>query len=143
MKWRTDIAACLLPLALVVGVSNGYCKDTAPATPVAAARYQFEQVHMGTRFRLTFYATSEATAKKAAAAAFRRIAQLDARLSHYKDDSELSKLCRRSGSGDWIGVSDDLWKMLTLSKDLSKKTDGAFDVTVGPLVQLWRRSRRR
>ena len=36
-----------------------------------------------------------------------------------------------------------IWLMLARSVELSRRTDGAFDVTVGPLVQLWRRSRRR
>ncbi|MCG8587013.1 MAG: FAD:protein FMN transferase, partial [Pirellulales bacterium] len=98
---------------------------------------------MGTTFRLTLYAQSQAEADKAAKAAFARVGQLDRMLSHYRDDSELSKLCRTSGSGDWVAVSDELWLMLTRSNEMSKRTGGAFDVTVGPLVQLWRRSRRR
>jgi len=131
--------------AVLIGfaAANAHCKEPPQATPVRAARYMFEQVHMGTRFRLTLYANSQRAADKAAGAAFARIAELDQRLSHYKDDSELSKLCSASGSGKWNAASDDLWLMLTRSVDLSKRSDGSFDVTVGPFVQLWRRSGRR
>ena len=130
---------------LLIGLSAavGQCKECPAAKSASAARYAYEQVHMGTRFKLTLYADSTEAADKAANAAFARIAELDGRLSHYKDDSELSRLCRASGSGEWASASEELWLMLTRSVDLSRRTDGAFDVTVGPLVQLWRRSRRR
>jgi len=41
-----------------------------------------------------------------------------------------------------VAVSDDLWTVLCRSQELSEASDGAFDVTVGPLVRLWRRARR-
>jgi thiamine biosynthesis lipoprotein len=113
------------------------CPDTKQPERTA---HRFAEVHMGTAFKLTLYATSQAEAAKAAKAAFARVAELDRILSHYRDDSELSKLCRTSGT--WVAVSDELWLMLTESNRLSKRSSGGFDVTVGPLVQLWRRSRR-
>ena len=141
------VSPCVAVVVLVVLVAENVavarCKEGAKPSTAEAARFVFEQVHMGTRFKLTVYARSKEAADEAAKAAFARVAELDERLSHYKDDSELSKLCRTSGSGEWVSVSDDLWLMLRRSVDLSKRTDGAFDVTVGPLVQLWRRSRRR
>ena len=105
--------------------------------------YRYAEQHMGTTFKFTLYAASQQQADTAAKAAFARIAALDQMLSHYRDDSELSKLCQQSGSDKWVAVSNELWLMLSRSKQLSKQTDGAFDVTVGPLVQLWRRSQRR
>jgi thiamine biosynthesis lipoprotein len=41
-----------------------------------------------------------------------------------------------------VAVSNDLWKVLALAQDLSEKSGGAFDITVGPLSKLWRRARR-
>ena len=143
MNGRVAKSVCTILLLAAAEVAFGQCKDGAVSRPQVATRYEFEQAHMGTQFRLTLYADSKHAAEKAAKAAFERIAELDARLSHYKQDSELMKLCRQSGSGEWVPASDDLWRMLTRSAELSKRTDGAFDVTVGPLVQLWRRSRRR
>jgi thiamine biosynthesis lipoprotein len=83
----------------------------------------------------------EATARRASRSAFDRIAALDAAFSDYQPDSELMRLCDRAG-GPPVGVSDDLLDILQRSKAMYEKSSGAFDVTVGPLVRLWRRARR-
>jgi thiamine biosynthesis lipoprotein len=104
-------------------------------------RFEFKQVHMGTEFRIVLYAPDEPTAKKASDAAFERIAQLDGIMSDYKSTSELMQLCKKAG-GDPEPVSDDLLAVLTRALEISRLTDGAFDITVGPVVRLWRRARR-
>lgn len=109
----------------------------------ASARYEFSQAHMGTRFRILLYAETENAANHAAAAAFARIAELDSTLSDYKSDSELSRLSGDSPTHVPIRVSDDLWHVLSRAQQLAQETDGAFDVTVGPMSRLWRRARRR
>jgi thiamine biosynthesis lipoprotein len=96
---------------------------------------------MGTQFRLVLYTPDEPSANAASRAAFDRIAQLDAMLSDYKPDSELMQLCAKAG-GPPVPLSDELFFVLSRSQDLAKRTDGAFDVTVGPVVRLWRRARR-
>jgi thiamine biosynthesis lipoprotein len=40
-----------------------------------------------------------------------------------------------------VKVSDDLWRVLEQSQIAAERSDGAFDITVGPFVKLWRRSR--
>jgi thiamine biosynthesis lipoprotein len=75
-------------------------------------------------------------------AGFRRIADLDRILSDYIPDSELNQLSRTAGTGRWVALSPDLWFLLRRSAAVSRHTRGAFDVTVGPYVQLWRRTRR-
>jgi FAD:protein FMN transferase len=96
---------------------------------------------MGTEARIVLYAASPETAQRAAAAAFARIAELDGSLSDYKSDSELARLVARAGTGP-IEVSRDLLTVLQESLRISQETNGAFDVTVGPLVALWRRARK-
>jgi len=97
---------------------------------------------MGVPFRIVLHADSERAAGAAAAAAFERIAQLNAVMSDYEDDSELTRLSRSSGSGQPVKVSGDLWRVLSRARLLARQSGGAFDVTCGPLVQLWRRARR-
>jgi thiamine biosynthesis lipoprotein len=97
---------------------------------------------MGMPFRVVLYATNQVAADSAAEAAFQRIKQLNDIMSDYDPDSELSKLSSSSGSGQAISISDDLWFVLNRAEDLAKRSDGAFDVTVGPFVNLWRRARR-
>jgi FAD:protein FMN transferase len=105
------------------------------------ARFEFSQTHMGTRFTIILYARDARIATRASAAAFKRIEGLDATMSDYRPTSELMTVCSKSGGG-WIKVSDDLFRILELSQEAARRTDGAFDVTVGPIVRLWRRSRR-
>jgi thiamine biosynthesis lipoprotein len=97
---------------------------------------------MGTVFRIVLYAVSDSVAQQASRAAFQRIDQLNDILSDYKEDSELSRLSATAGSQQPVKVSDELWQVLVLSQQAARLSSGAFDITVGPLVQLWRRSRR-
>lgn len=101
-------------------------------------RYQFEYPQMGTLFRIILYHPDEQVAKAAADSAFRRIDSLNYLMSDYLEDSELNKLSASSGNGNYIQVSDDLFRVISASQDLSKQTEGAFDITIGPYVQLWR-----
>lgn len=123
-------------LAIATAVSPVWA---APPTPL---RHRFEQVHMGVPWELVLYAADEQAANSAAAAAFARIKQLDATLSDYQTDSELSRLNTTAGTGKAVRVSDDLWRVVIAAQNLSAATDGAFDITVGPIVRLWRRARR-
>jgi thiamine biosynthesis lipoprotein len=104
-------------------------------------RFSFTEKHMGTEFRIVFYAPDEVTAKKAAKAAFARIAELDGIMSDYKETSELMRLCKKAG-GDPVPVSKELFFVLSKAQEISKLSDGAFDVTIGPVVRLWRVARR-
>ncbi len=108
----------------------------------AQQRYEFTHRQMGTTFRILLYAADSVQAREAAVAAFRRIDTLNRVLSDYREDSELSKLSRSAGSRQWVKVSSDLWRVLRLSHRASRKSNGAFDLTIGPVVQLWRRARR-
>ncbi len=105
-------------------------------------RYEFERPQMGLPFRIVLYATDGHAATNAAEAAWKRIAELNSILSDYEEQSELSRLSRTAGSGRAIPIGPDLWRVLVRSQEMSRASGGAFDVTVGPLVQLWRRARR-
>jgi thiamine biosynthesis lipoprotein len=99
---------------------------------------------MGTTFRVVLYAADKDAAEKAKTAAFARVAELDDIMSDYKKDSELMRLCRAFATqvGEPVPVSPELFFVLSKAEELSKASDGAFDVTVGPVVQLWRLARR-
>ena len=100
----------------------------------------FEAVepHMGTLVRIKLYARDEVQARRAFRVAFDRIHQLDEILSDYNPDSELSRL----RAGRPVLVSEDLFRVLDASQRLAEETDGAFDVTLGPVIRLWREARR-
>lgn len=104
-------------------------------------RYQAEQPHMGTLFRIVVYAPEEAKARAACQEAFDRIAQLDHIMSDYREDSELMQVCRQA-AGKPVKVSPDLFRVLSAAQEVARATEGAFDVTAGPIIRLWRRARR-
>ena len=106
------------------------------------ARLEYQRPEMGMAFRIVLYAANQSAGDAAADAAFQRIQQLNDIMSDYDEESELSKLSRSSGSGRAVPVSEDLWFVLSQAEELARKSNGAFDVTVGPYVQLWRRARR-
>src|SRR4029078_6882307 len=95
---------------------------------------------MGTLVKITLYASDEASAENAFRSAFDRIADLDRILSDYKPDSELNQLTKAS-AGHPVHVSRDLFTVLAASQDLAAATGGAFDVTQGPVIRLWREAR--
>jgi thiamine biosynthesis lipoprotein len=105
------------------------------------SRFTFTQPHMGTRFQIIVYAADEAAADRAVKAAFERIAGLDGIMSDYRPTSELMQLCAQAG-GEPVRVSDDLFFVLSRAQELSRRSGGAFDVTVGPVVRLWRQARK-
>jgi thiamine biosynthesis lipoprotein len=117
----------------------GAVRDLGAEPPLT--RFAFTEPHMGTRFRILVYAPEEAVANKASKAAFARIAALDASMSDYQPASELMRLCAQAG-GPPTKVSDELFVVLERADQVSRLSEGAFDVTVGPIVRLWRRSRR-
>jgi thiamine biosynthesis lipoprotein len=66
----------------------------------------------------------------------RVVAQSVDLISTHKESSELSRL-NRNPSSDWIPVSRALLSVIAEGQRLSALSDGAFDITVGPLVNLW------
>jgi len=132
-------AIVFIVTALVTGAaSHRAAADDSPTV----ARYEFSEVHMGTDFRVVLYAANKPIANRAAAAAFARIAELNKVLSDYDPESELSLLSVTAATGRRTKLSNDLWTVLARSQQLAEATDGAFDVTVGPLTKMWRSARR-
>ncbi len=96
---------------------------------------------MGVQVRVILYAPDEAAALGAVRAAFARIAALEDVMSDYRPTSELMRLCSKAG-GPPVNVSSDLFRVLARAQELSRQSGGAFDVTVGPYVKLWRIARK-
>lgn len=112
------------------------------STRQALTRFEFSQVHMGTEFKIVLYAPDANLAAQASDAAFSRIATLDAIMSDYNPGSELMRLCNQAG-GPPVRASDDLFRVLARAQQVSEQSHGAFDITVGPVVHLWRQARAR
>ncbi|MCB1086756.1 MAG: FAD:protein FMN transferase [Verrucomicrobiae bacterium] len=109
----------------------------------APALLTFQEAHMGTQFTIRVWAEPSQTeaAKAAVTDAFARIASLERVFSDYQVDSEIVKLAAQ-GPNQAIPISGDLFAVLTRAQNLSRDTNGAFDITVGPMVRLWRQARK-
>ena len=105
------------------------------------SRFEESQPHMGTMARIVVYARSYDAAAAATRAAFERIRELDTTLSDYQPESELNRLSHQSG-GPPVKIGPDLFRVLSAAQNLAVRSNGAFDVTVGPVIRLWRRARR-
>ncbi len=142
--WAT-VSAAVLGAVLALGATacrTATVRGTADGEDLATERFEFERAAMGTTFRIVLYAEDGERARRAAEAAFDRIQELDRTLSDWQPDSELSRLCAQSDAGPSgpIPVSEDLFAVLAHAARTARQTGGAFDVSVGPWVRLWRRS---
>lgn len=108
----------------------------------ALTKYEFSEVHMGTLFRIVLYADSAETAKQASDRAFDSVEQINQVFSDYVEDSELSQISQRAFSKG-MKVSDEMWRLLSLSDRFYRVSNGAFNIAMGPLTKLWRRAIRR
>lgn len=133
---QTASPGCIFVFALAAFSQAG-------AEDAELRRFDFERVEMGVIFRLSVYGSDSGVANKAAEAAYARVHELNGIFSDYDGTSEVRRLCEKSGPGRPVKVSKELFTVLESSLQLSCETNGAFDVTVGPLTKLWRRARRR
>jgi thiamine biosynthesis lipoprotein len=65
-----------------------------------------------------------------------RLDQINRLMSTYDPQSELSRFSDQA-STDWFGISEETAQVIELSLDISRLSGGAFDISVGPLVELW------
>lgn len=135
--------SCLFPLGAMAALGMGLLLSGCQTVLKESGwnRYTYNELHMATVFRIVLYAPSQTVADEAAVAAFERIADLDRKMNDYNPESELSRFSRQP-AGSFTPLSNDLFDILRKGQIVSKKSDGAFDVTIGPLVHLWRQARK-
>ncbi|MBI5287109.1 MAG: FAD:protein FMN transferase, partial [Deltaproteobacteria bacterium] len=91
---------------------------------------------MGTLVEIALIGDDEKVLKEAADTAFSEMERLEAMISHYRGDSELSMVNRMAGGG-WVKVSPELLDVIGASLRFSELSRGAFDVTMGVLGKVW------
>ena len=105
-------------------------------------KYSFSQPKMGSYFTIVFYDKDSLHAGRMANECFALVDSLNEIYSDYIPGSELNRLSSSSGKSEWFSVSAPLFDILLISQKAWKLSSGAFDITMGPVVQLWRRARR-
>jgi thiamine biosynthesis lipoprotein len=91
---------------------------------------------MGSTFSIVLYGIDPDQMESAISAAFAEVRRLDDMLSNFLSASEWSKVNRMAGLGP-VSVSEELFRLLAACEEYSRLTDGAFDISVGPLVDAW------
>jgi len=91
---------------------------------------------MATEFELLIYGERETYLQSVSEAVFEEISRLEAQLSFYNPDSDISDLNRHAASAP-VTVEPRLFHLLRKAKELSEATGGAFDPTVAPLMRCW------
>jgi thiamine biosynthesis lipoprotein len=109
-------------------------------SPVQAAdtvvRYEASHEAMGTVFAVVAYGQDRDYLAEVVNQVFEEVDRLDGQMSNYKPESELSVINREAAQRDVI-VEPKLFQLIRDSLRHSAETQGAFDVTVGPLMKLW------
>lgn len=102
--------------------------------------YEATEVHMGTIVKIKVFVDKDEILKsdfdRISGEAFKKIAELEKQMSEYKKDSPISLLAKNAGIAK-IEVTPDILKVAEIALEISKETDGAFDVTFKPLGWLW------
>jgi FAD:protein FMN transferase len=142
---RTDVAATLricgiIPaLFLVLQLLQSSAWAQAKQRPHLAQEtklYSRSQQAMGTVFTIYLYADNDQHADALFAMAFDQIQRLDQTLSNYNPESELSRINRLAGD-EAVTTDPEVFSLLKTCLEYSKRSEGTFDITVGPLMRAW------
>ena len=122
----TSLVAVSVLCAASGGISGGSLQE----------RYEASTSAMGCTYTVTAYGDQRRYLASAVQAAFEEVDRIDRWLSHYKPDSELSRLNRLSPSAP-KKLSAEMAALLARCREYSRLSDGGFDITVAPLMALW------
>jgi thiamine biosynthesis lipoprotein len=108
--------------------------------PLAVHPYSRDLMHTTWDFQVV--ARGEAKAQAAVEAAAAEIDRLDGELAMWQPQSELARANASAGSAEGVTLSVELAECIQLSLNAAEASEGAFDITVGPLTQAWWQARR-
>lgn len=110
------------------------------AVPAAADNHKLTKTGqvMGTNVQVTFWTSDDAGAATAFADVMTELERIDALMTTWTPDSEVSKINAAAGDGKPIAVSAETYTVIARAVDISKKSNGLFDITVGAFQGLWK-----
>jgi len=125
-----SIAIAAIVLLIVIAASSGRI-----SAPLLVS--QLSGGTMGTGYTVKYRHVSDVPSVEAIQAEIeQQLAEINQSMSTYDSDSELSRF-NHSDTNDWMPVSAPLFAVLTAALEIGRQSSGAFDITIGPLVNLW------
>ncbi|HEY7516006.1 MAG TPA: FAD:protein FMN transferase [Vicinamibacteria bacterium] len=91
---------------------------------------------MGCAYAIAAYGADATALARSAEAALDEVDRIDRLMSHYKPESPLSRLNREAARGP-VAVDPELFDFLAEAERYGRESNGAFDVTVGPVMKAW------
>src|SRR5881396_4317864 len=114
---------------------------SAPRTSTALLedkliRFEDSRISMACTHTIVVYGYEAQALPRAVDAALDEVDRIDRLMSHYKADSPLSRINREAARHP-VGVDAELFDFIAEAMRYNRESDGAFDVTVGPLMKAW------
>ncbi len=120
------IIAVLMCVVIVLQLSSCVSTGDAKATKNITA--------MNTVMQITVFNTSKGTTEEVLNNMVERVEELEKLFDANSPDSDTSRI---NSANNEVFVTDDTWELLNIAKTASEKTDGAFDITIMPVLKLW------
>ncbi len=98
--------------------------------------YEDTRISMACAYTIVVYGRDAQSLAQIVNAAFDEVDRIDRLMSHYKPESPLSRINREASQG-WVKVEPELFDFIIECLKYSRESDGAFDITVGPLMKSW------
>ncbi len=120
-------------------VSTPSAGTPSAGTPAASGEVQIEEAYgrtMGTTYAIKIANAPDSLPEDWRLKVDAELRLVNDQMSTYLESSELSRF-NRSDSTDWFAVSADTAAVVSYALEVSRQTEGAFDVTVAPLVNAW------
>ena len=108
----------------------------APRSRPEELRLEASVEAMGSAYSLVLYGEDRARLEAASEDAFEEVRRLDRALSNYRPESEWSKVNAQAAERP-VKVSAELFDLLSACVEYSRRSEGAFDISVGPLMKVW------
>jgi len=126
------VCFCLYGFSVAVLFATGCGITKGPTAPV-----EISGSTMGTRYNIKLAGLpEEISAEKLKSRIDAELEKINDQMSTYRPASEISRFNRYDGK-EWVPVSPETARVVTVAQRISDETQGAFDITVGPLVNLW------
>ncbi|MBI2876287.1 MAG: FAD:protein FMN transferase [Candidatus Tectomicrobia bacterium] len=121
---------------ILLGLAWLSCLGGPPRAGGEEVRVERSRPMMGTMVAITVLGPDRALCDRAVEQAFQKIETVDRLMSVFKEDSQVSQLNRSAGKA-WVALDPPVLEVLEAAVLYARLSEGAFDITVGPLLRLW------